>query len=278
MGNEQPSDQTLIESAKGGDRKALEALLERYQGSIWRFGIKMCRDPEAAKEILQETLIAATRTLAGFRGGSAVSTWLYTIARSFCIKRHRRGKFEPESVESLDDSPVMEARSVPDAKLGPEDQVAGKQVSAILEGAISQLAPMYREVLLLRDVEGLSAPEVAEVLGLSVEAVKSRLHRARIAVREVVAPALGMAVEPAHPGCPDVVSLLSRHLEGELRPETCEEMERHLKTCPHCTSACDSLKKTLALCRTTPAAVVPNDVQASVRAALAKVLAGRLGV
>jgi RNA polymerase sigma-70 factor, ECF subfamily len=270
----QPTDQILIDLAKAGDRKALEALLERYQGSIWRFGIKMCRDPEAAKEILQETLIAATRTLSGFRGGSAVSTWLYTIARSFCIKRHRRGKFDPEVIESIDGSPVMEARAVPDHKLGPEDQVAGQQVSQILEEAISQLAPMYREVLLLRDVEGLSAPEVGEVLGLSVEAVKSRLHRARLAVREKVAPALGVAVEPARPGCPDVVSLLSRHLEGELRPETCEEMERHLKTCPHCTSACDSLKKTLALCRTTPTTVVPKDVQESVRAALAKVLAG----
>jgi RNA polymerase sigma-70 factor (ECF subfamily) len=90
---------------------------------------------------------------------------------------------------------------------------------------------MYREVLVLRDVEGLSAPEVGEVLGLSVEAVKSRLHRAAIAVRERVAPALG-AAEPPKPGCPDVLPLLSRHLEGELKPETCQEMERHLATCP----------------------------------------------
>jgi RNA polymerase sigma-70 factor, ECF subfamily len=273
VGNEQqPTDQSLIESAKGGDRKALEALLERHQGSIWRFGMKICRDPEDAKEILQETLIAATRSLSGFRGGSSVSTWLYTIARSFCIKRHRRGKFEPASIQSIESDPVMEARAVPDGKLGPEDEMAGKQVSEILEGAISQLAPMYREVLLLRDVEGLSAPEVGEVLGLTVEAVKSRLHRARIAVREQVAPALGAVVEPPRAGCPDVLTLLSRHLEGELRPETCEEMERHLETCPRCTSACDSLKRTLSLCKLTPTAVVPKEVQASVRAALSKVL------
>ena len=274
MAETKPSDQALIQSANAGDRKALEALLERYQGSIWRFGMKMCRNPEDAQEILQETLIAATRTLSGFRSDSTVTTWLYTIARSFCIKRHRRGKFAPETMESIDADPVMEARSVADAKLGPEDEVSGKQVSEILESAISELAPIYREVLLLRDVEGLSAPEVGEVLGLTVDAVKSRLHRARIAVRERVAPALGMVVEAPKPGCPDVLPLLSRHLEGELRPETCEEMERHLKTCPRCTSACDSLKKTLAMCRASPAVVVPKDVQESVRKALAKVLAG----
>lgn len=272
MPSTQPSDQTLIDAAKAGDRNALEALLQRYQGSVWRFGMKMCKDPEDAKDILQETLIAATRTLPGFRGKSAVSTWLYTIARSFCIKRHRKGKLEPDRVDSMEDGPVMELHAVPDAKLGPEEQVAGRQVSDLLEDAIGQLAPMYREVLLLRDVEGLSAPEVAQVLGLSTEAVKSRLHRARVAVRQRVAPALGTLVEPPRSGCPDVLTLLSRHLEGELRPEACEEIERHLESCPRCTGECDSLRRTLALCRTVPIPVVPKDVQDSVRDALAKVL------
>ncbi|MGC4116408.1 MAG: sigma-70 family RNA polymerase sigma factor [Myxococcales bacterium] len=273
MSDAKPSDQTLIDAAKAGDRKALGALLERYQGSVWRFGMKMCSDPEDAKEILQETLIAAARTLPGFRGNSAVSTWLYTIARSFCIKRRRKGKFEPTALESLEGDPVMEAaRTVADDKLGPEEAVAGRQISDVLEEAISSLAPMYREVLILRDVEGLSAPEVGEVLGLSIEAVKSRLHRARIAVRERVAPALGTA-EPPKPGCPDVLPLLSRHLEGELKPETCQEMEKHLATCPHCTSRCDSLKKTLAMCRTIPTPTVPKEIQDSVRVALEKLVA-----
>lgn len=273
MNDRRPSDQTLIESAKRGDRMALEALLGRYEGAIWRFGVKMCADTEEAKEILQETLIAAARTLPGFRGDSAISTWLYTIARSFCIKRQRRGKHEPESIDPVESDAAMASHSIPDSKPGPEEIAAGRQVSEALERAIGELAPIYREVLLLRDVEGLSALEAAAVLGLSVDAVKSRLHRARLAVRERLAPALGATTEPPRPGCPDVLPLLSRHLEGELRPEICAEMERHIKACPRCTSACDSLRKTLALCKATPAPIVPKHIQDSVRAALDKILA-----
>ena len=75
-----------MEAAQGGDGEALDALLRQYQPQIFRFGMKMCRDPEDAQDVLQETLLAAARTLHGFRGASSLSTWLYTIARSFCIK------------------------------------------------------------------------------------------------------------------------------------------------------------------------------------------------
>jgi RNA polymerase sigma-70 factor (ECF subfamily) len=136
---------------------------------------------------------------------------------------------------------------------------------------------MYREVLVLRDVEGLSAPEVAEVLGVSVQAVKSRLHRARLSVRAHVAPLLGVPTEATAVGpgaCPDVLTLFSQHLEDEISSEVCGEMERHLAACSRCRSACDSLKRTLALCRAAgPAAPVPPSVQASVRVALRDFLA-----
>jgi RNA polymerase sigma-70 factor, ECF subfamily len=135
---------------------------------------------------------------------------------------------------------------------------------------------MYREVLVLRDVEGLSAAEVAEVLGVSVQAVKSRLHRARISVRAHVAPLLGIAPEggDAPPGtCPDVLELFSRHLEDEISADACAEMERHLEACGRCRGTCESLKRTLALCRTSPSAPVPPGVQESVRRAVRNFLA-----
>jgi RNA polymerase sigma-70 factor (ECF subfamily) len=131
-------------------------------------------------------------------------------------------------------------------------------------------------VLLLRDVEGLTAPEVAEVLGISAQAVKSRLHRARLSVRAHVAPLLGIpSVAPAAPGtCPDVLTLFSQHLEDEISASACAEMERHLEACPRCRGACDSLKRTLALCRTTgPSAEVPAYVRAAVKVALKNFLA-----
>jgi RNA polymerase sigma-70 factor (ECF subfamily) len=113
------------------------------------------------------------------------------------------------------------------------------------------------------------------VLGLSVDAVKSRLHRARLAVRERVAPILGVGPAPAAPGsCPDVLTLFSQHLEDEISAERCAEMERHIEGCARCRGTCDSLKRTLALCRTTGTSVaVPPAVQATVRRALRDFLA-----
>src|SRR5512142_3199387 len=148
------SDQELLEQARTGDRGALERLLERHQRRVFRFGMKMCGEEEDAKDILQETLLAAARNIRDFRGASSVSTWLYTIARSFCIKKHRTSKFAPGRVDSLEEVP-REANAVADPDRGPEEATAGEQVKAALQEAISSLEPMYREVLVLRDVEGL---------------------------------------------------------------------------------------------------------------------------
>jgi len=273
------ADRELIEAARAGDRGALDLLLVRHQPRVYRFGLRMCRDAEDAKDVLQDTLLAAARGVRDFRGGASLSTWLYTIARSFCIKKRRRSKFAPAAEESLDAGPRSEAQRVPDPARSPEASLEGRQIEAALERAIGELDPMYREVLVLRDVEGLTAPEVAEVLELSVDAVKSRLHRARVAVREKVAPLLGIP-EPSpatDAPCPDVLELFSRHMEGEISSDVCADMEQHLARCPRCRSRCDSLKKTLFLCKSSPAPVVPAPVQASVRAALKRLLEGGAG-
>lgn len=267
------TDEALLEAARAGDRRALERLLGKYQRHVYRFGMKMCGKPDDAEEVLQDTLLAAARGVREFRGAAAVSTWLYTIARSFCIKRRRRSKFAPEREESLE-AEREAARQVADTSRGPDEELAGRQVERALDEAIRELEPMYREVLVLRDVEGLPASEVAQVLGLSVEAVKSRLHRARVAVRAKVAPKLGIGTEPPKSSCPDVVQLLSRKLEGEISPEICAEMERHVASCPGCTGACDSLKQTLSMCRNSPAPEIPAATREAVRKALADLLSG----
>ena len=270
------ADNQLLERARAGDAEAMEALLERHQAQVYRFGMKMCRDPEDAKDVLQDTLLSMARGVRDYRGASSISTWLYTIARSFCIKKRRRSKFAPEHERSLDTEMVAEGRLLADPGQSPDEALAGKQVEHALERAIGGLEPIYREVLLLRDVEGLTAPEVAEVLGVTVQAVKSRLHRARLSVRAQVAPLLGIATDaPAAPGtCPDVLTLFSQHLEDEISVDVCAEMERHLRACDRCRGTCDSLKQTLALCRTTgPTAEVPTSVQASVKVALRNFLA-----
>ncbi|OFX25919.1 MAG: RNA polymerase subunit sigma-24 [Anaeromyxobacter sp. RBG_16_69_14] len=270
-------DEVLLTEARAGDKAALGRLLERHQRRVFRFGMKMCGGEEDAKDVLQETLIAAARGIQDFRGASSVSTWLYTIARSFCIKTRRTSKFAPGHLESLEDR-AREVGDLPDAGRGPEEAAAGSQMREALQDAISSLDPMYREVLVLRDVEGLSAPEVGEILGLSVEAVKSRLHRARVAVRQHIAPALGAAepgaLAPAEKACPDVVELFSKRLEGEISGNVCAELEEHLKACDRCRARCDSLRATLSLCSQSGDEVPPR-VEQSVRDALQRFLATR---
>lgn len=262
-------DAELLAAARVGVAGALEALVERYQEPVYRFGLRMCGNPHDAEEIAQETLLAMARGVGDFRGDAAVTTWLYTIARSFCGKQRRRRKDAPAVTESLETAAVAV-----DPGARPDEAAARQQLGAALERAIGALDPMYREVLVLRDAEGLTAPEVAAVLGIGVDAVKSRLHRARLSVRKELAPLLH-APEEVDPACPDVLSALSQEVEGELSRERCAELERHVEGCARCRGRCDSLKQTLALCRTAPTAPVPAAVQAAVRTAIRAFIAAR---
>jgi len=270
-------DHDLLEAARGGDPEALEALLERYQPRVYRFGLKMCRDSEDAKDVVQDTLLAAARSLRDFRGASSLSTWLYTITRSFCIKKRRRSKFAPQAEVSLDGEAGQEALATADPGRAPDELAAGREIEQALERAIRALPPAQREILMLRDVEGLTAPEVAEVTGLKVEAVKSRLHRARTALRGQLAPLLGLQHEPApgSPACPDVFTALERHLDEELSPEACARIERHLGECRRCRGVCDSLKRTLRLCQAVPAPDVPGGLQQAIRSGIRQLLEER---
>jgi RNA polymerase sigma-70 factor (ECF subfamily) len=261
-----PTDEALLEAFRAGDNDALAKLLERHAPAIHRFGVKMCRDPEDAKDVTQETLLAAARGLREFRGGSSLSTWLFTIARSFCIKKRRARAGAPSEVVAIESDA---GRAIAAGGEAPDEMAGKREIGAALDAAIAALEPMYREVLLLRDVEGLTAPEVASVLGLGVDAVKSRLHRARVAVRERVAPLLEPADAPVQAGCPDVVNVLSQYLEGDIGGQQCAEMDAHVAQCVRCRVRCDALRSTLALCnRSARKGTVPPQVQEAVRRAL----------
>ena len=222
----------------------------------------------------QESLISMARSVRGFRGDSSVSTWLYTIARRFCMKKRRRSKFAPAREESLDAPGIDTARRLADPSPSPEETAASRELEIALGRAIDALDPPHREVLVLRDVEGLSAPEVAKVMGITLDAVKSRLHRARAAIRRELASMLDRPASdpPRGPACPDALALFSRHLEGEIDRRTCEAMEAHLAQCHRCRRACESLKRTLALCRQLPTPDVPASISASIKAAIQAVL------
>jgi RNA polymerase sigma-70 factor (ECF subfamily) len=269
-----PDESDLVEAARAGSAPAVEALLARHEARLYRFARRLCRHREDAEDVLQESLLAAARGLRRFRGASSVGTWLYAIARSFCIKKRRRSVFAPPEV-SLD-AELSAARAVVDPSRRPDDALEASRIEAALERAIAALDRPYREVLVLRDVEGLTTAEVARVTGLGEPAVKTRLHRARGKLREALAP---LVLPPGETGrrtrgCPDVVRLFSRHLEGDVSARTCAAMEKHLARCPRCASRCDVLKEVLRACRSAPGEAVPPDLQERVRRAVHEAVTG----
>lgn len=282
--NAETADAALVQAAQAGDARALQVLLAKHAPRIGRFAAKMCRSPSEAEDVVQDTLLAAMRTLPGFRGQAQVSTWLYQIARSFCIKKRRRTRSVIQGDAAIGDEESAEMRALASADIQADERLDQAQLGQAVQQAMDKLAPMYREVLLLRDVEGLTAPEVADALGLKIEAVKSRLHRARLAVRAEVAPLLQLPAEtPAelqeeqepvpHEPCPDVLQMYSRHLEGDISSNVCRQMEEHLRHCPKCNGTCDSLRRTLALCGASRESV-PVATQFMVRRALGRVFGG----
>jgi RNA polymerase sigma-70 factor, ECF subfamily len=169
------ADPALLIAAQQGDPVALQALLAAHRDVVFRYGLRFCRTTEDAEDAVQETLWAAARSIARFRRAAAVTTWLFAIIRNTCRRLVRQHRGE------LDLADVLPTLADPRDLI--EDQVATQQVEAILADAIAQLESDHREVILLRDVEGLTAPEAAVRLSISVRALKSRLHRARSALR-----------------------------------------------------------------------------------------------
>jgi len=175
------SDEELIRLSAAGDRRAFEALVARHELSLFRFATRSCGSPRDAEDALQDGLLAAWRGAATFRGEAAARTWLYQVVIHACRRRQRRRSGEPERLDGLE-----AAESLPSGERGAEERVADAQLGAALEQALAELPEEAREVLLLRDVEGLSGEEAAAALGVGLAAMKSRLHRARLELKERV--------------------------------------------------------------------------------------------
>jgi RNA polymerase sigma-70 factor (ECF subfamily) len=212
-------DTELLAKIRAGDAQALSRLLARYESRVYAFGMRLCREPEDARDVLQETMLTLARSADGFEGRSSLSTWLFTVARSFCIKQRRRRAGAPKHLESLDDTERFDATALPAPDRAPDDSAADRELAAAIDAALDRLEPTLRDVVVLRDIEGLSAPEAAEVLGVSVAATKSRLHRARAQLRALLAPVFGLPPQSeTAPDCPDIQRLWSAHQEGDVSP------------------------------------------------------------
>ena len=172
-----PSDVDLI-AAQAGDVAALNRLISAHRQGVYRYGLRVCRTTEDAEDAVQETFWAATRAIRSFRGNaSSIVSWLFAIVRRECLRILEGHRRSPETLHGRDDELVAEA-------VAPDDAVGLRERSALLADAIAELGTLDREVILLRDIRELSAPEAAAQLGISVDALKSRLHRARENLRD----------------------------------------------------------------------------------------------
>jgi RNA polymerase sigma-70 factor (ECF subfamily) len=175
-----PPPDAVLAAAQHGDRDALNRLVADHRQGVYRYGLHVCRTTEDAEDAVQETLWAATRAIRTFRGtASAITSWLFTIVRRECLRLIEGRRRSPTPFDG------MEA-DVPDRAPDPEDVLVQRRRTDLLTDALADLDPIHREVVLLRDIQELSAPEAAAQLGISVDALKSRLHRARVSLRDHV--------------------------------------------------------------------------------------------
>jgi RNA polymerase sigma-70 factor, ECF subfamily len=186
--NGEKEEQFSLDALRSGDRVEFARLVETYSGVIYRLAIKMLGNPQDAEDVLQETFIKAFRGLSGFDGRARLSTWLYRIAANEALMLIRRRKVdflsldEPVETEEGEAEPVQ----IVDWCCLPEAELMSAEARIFLDRAVDTLTPALRMVFLLRDIEGLSTQETSEVLNLSEAAVKTRLSRARLHLREVL--------------------------------------------------------------------------------------------
>jgi RNA polymerase sigma-70 factor (ECF subfamily) len=182
-------ESVLVSEAKEGNYAAFEELVNRYEKKIYRLGINITGNPEDAEDVLQEAFLKAFQHLPDFREDSRFYTWVVRIAVNEALMklRKRRTSREVSMDDSADDHGDVVIREYADWQPNPEQQYARTELEHILQGAVKALPPGFRTVFYLRDVEGLSTEETADLLKLSAGAVKARLFRARLRLREELA-------------------------------------------------------------------------------------------
>jgi RNA polymerase sigma-70 factor (ECF subfamily) len=186
-------DQQLVERAQRGDKRAFELLVLKYQRRLGRLLSRFVRDAAEVEDVTQEAFIKAYRALPSFRGDSAFYTWLYRIgintAKNYLVALGRRAPtttgFDSEEAEGFDDADQLRDANT------PESELEGKEIAATVNRAVDALPEDLRTAITLREIEGLSYEEIANVMGCPVGTVRSRIFRAREAIAAELRPLLG---------------------------------------------------------------------------------------
>jgi RNA polymerase sigma-70 factor, ECF subfamily len=244
--------------------ESIDRALALLQNTIYSFSMKVCGHPQDAEDTMQEVLLKSLPYLPKFESSQALSVWLYKVARNRCLSNRRGQKNAVRRHVSLDELMPnrRELRELIESKeLSPETRVLRGESEQSLRDAVLKVPPQYRFVLVLHDMEGLNTAEVARVTGLREGTVRVRLHRARLMVRQHLAPmakagrltpgrhAVAAEAPKRSRRCQRMFAALSDYMDGLFEDVHCEEIEKHLHECKPCVAFFDSLKSAVDQCR-----------------------------
>jgi RNA polymerase sigma-70 factor (ECF subfamily) len=277
-----------IQLLQRDDDDALEQALALLQNTVFSFSMRVCGQRQDAEDTMQEVLLKSVPHLPKFDSPKALVVWLYKVAKTRCLMSRRRSKFAPSRDLSLEDlmpdRRELEKLSL-EGGISPERFAIRSEEAGMLREAIQKLPAQYRIVLVLRDMEGLTDEDVAEITGLRAGTVRVRLHRARLFVRKELMKAwkpqpghgIGAVLphgtspeEPKPARCKAMFAELSNYLDERLDDSMCAELEKHLHGCGPCKVFMASLEATIEECRRSPAESPTGKTAARLRKELIK--------
>jgi RNA polymerase sigma-70 factor, ECF subfamily len=250
-----------------GDQTAVEQALALLQNTVFSFSMRVCGQREDAEDTMQEVLLKSVPYLPKFDSPKALVVWLYKVAKNRCLMSRRKSKFAPARELSLEelmpDRGELEQLSA-DGRINPEAYAIHSEKASRLREAIQRLPAQYRMVLVLRDMEGLTDDEVAEITGLRPGTVRVRLHRARLFVRKELMSAwkprqgkpsavISSEEAPRPARCKEMFAELSNYLDEQMDDSLCGELEKHIGGCGPCKVFLATLEATIEQCRKAPA-------------------------
>jgi len=263
-----PEDlEPLLQRVKAGEIELFSKLVLPHEKSLRLVCCSVLRNDADAEEVVQETILKALSHLHQLREGQCFRGWLFQIAINEARMRLRKDRIYERGAGDLEKIASEEGEIVPrdltDWRHVPSIEMERKELWAAVSGALRSMEPIYREVFVLRDMQHLTALQAAMILGISEACVTSRLHRARLQMREQLAPLfhnsekkwvpLQKVMDTAYRymrkamGCSKTVRELSKYIEGSLEPAPRAEIERHLRRCSRCSILVDSTRKLLYL-------------------------------
>ncbi len=262
-----PDDQeSLIQRVKAGEVELFSELVHPHEKSLRLICYSVLQSNEDAEEVVQETMLKALAHLDQLRDGQCFRAWLFQIAINEARRRSLKDRIYDRTVDSegtAGEEGEIVPRDFADWRHVPSLELERKELWSAVRGALRSMDPIYREVFVLRDMQHLTTMQAAMALGISEASATTRLHRARLRMREQLAPffhepekkwapmqkimEVGYSYMRKAMGCNKIVRELSNYIEGQLEPALRTEIERHLRRCSHCAILIDSTRKLLYL-------------------------------